>query len=416
MPYPYGGLRIRPVISLGKVRSTVTIPTFDVLTNEPVGNCVKLEDSDILYGFLGSNYLLFADYLNQIFIDLWVKPISFTGSQSGMVLLRQGHLVAGNWEIGYDLSIDNLFNVQLRIYKSAVTVTTFLANHKVRPNEWNHIGISWDGTLGVGAGKNGYIWVNGQKTTVPLVANTNGPWHSGVSILYYIGRFPSGITGPSGKFYLDELRLWLSSPSDAYFISYPNCPRATTVAAADPTLLDYFRCNSAALPLVDSRGSNDVFTLGGGSPAIITTEEYPSSLMSSYPRVHIPLSGIGRNFTFKLRPERPSSADFGLAVYFTDDEGNDKRYFLWRSDGLRSVDHIPDYSGERIVYGNSRLEVWYNYLDRRVSLAAPITLTLGQLLERSSYAAQGDTNVISPTADTTIAATFPLTFPITFNS
>lgn len=49
MPYPYGGLRIRPVISLGKVRSTVTIPTFDVLTNEPVGNCIKIENDDAFF-------------------------------------------------------------------------------------------------------------------------------------------------------------------------------------------------------------------------------------------------------------------------------------------------------------------------------------------------------------------------------
>lgn len=415
MPYPYGGLRIRPVISLGKVRSTVTIPTFDVLTNEPVGNCIKIENDDAFFDYLSGSYTLFADYLNQIFIDLWVKPISFTSGQTGMVIFRQCTSVAGNWTVAWDLAIDNAFNVTLRIYKDAVTVTTMLSNYKAQPGVWNHIGVVWDGTLGVGAGKNGYIWVNGKKTTIPLVTNTNGPWFSQIYTMYFMGRFPTGITGASGKFYFDEIRLWNAPQNDDYFKLYPNCPRSTS-ASSDVTLIDYFRCNTNSLVIPDAQGSGDNWSALAGTPVVITTEEYPSSLMSSYPRVHIPLSGIGRNFTFKLRPERPSSADFGLAVYFTDDEGNDKRYFLWRSDGLRSVDHIPDYSGERIVYGNSRLEVWYNYLDRRVSLAAPITLTLGQLLERSSYAAQGDTNVISPTADTTIAATFPLTFPITFNS
>lgn len=418
MPYPYGGLRIRPVISLGKVRSTVTIPTFDVLTNEPVGNCIDISGSKRTYLTNTGNLALFADPLNQLYFDCWIKPISFINATSFCVVFKRTTDTGVTDYITWNLTVSPELILNFDIRKNIGTLTTLQATERLKLGEWNHIGVSWNGTLPVASGNNGYLWVNGVKTAIALTANTIGPWYNPGGMYYAIGKFSAPTTLPVAHYLMDELRLWEVSPPDDYYINQANCPRAVSgVSDADSNLLCYFRCNNSALPLTSSAaGDSAVFGATAVPVTIVTTEEYPSSLMSSYPRVHIPLDEIGQNFTFKLRPERPSSADFGLAVYFTDEEGNDKRYFLWRSDGLRGVDYIPDYSGEKVMYTTARLEVWYNYLDRRVSLASPVTITLGQLLERSSYAAQGNTNIISPVADTTIAATFPLTFPITFNS
>jgi len=414
MPYPYGGLRIRPVISLGKVRSTVTIPTFDVLTNEPVGNCVKVEDAEALFSYLSAGYELFVTpaVSGGIYFDLWFKPISMIPPQDNMCLFKR--ICGGTFQyITFGLFVDFNFKLQLRIGKSTVLFTDFITTDRVLVGEWNHVGVVWDGSASLAT--EGYIWLNGVKSTFTIGADQRAPLVDDPSFLYVIGKYPASAQ-VGGKFYIDELRLWDTPPDDAYFKHYAMAPRAVPPSDGDSTLISYFRFNETLAGLIDSKLTGDILTISATAPAMITTEEYPSSLGDSYPKVHIPLDEIGQDFTFKLRPERPSSADFGLAIYYLDEDGNDRRYFLWRSDGLRGVDHIPDYSGEKVTYTNARLEVWYNYLDRRVSLAAPITITLGQLLERTSYASQGNTNLISPAADTTISAPFPLTFPITFNS
>lgn len=418
MPYPYGGLRIRPVISLGKVRSTVTIPAFDVLTNEPVGKCLELSGNASITSQLANGYELLVTPATSgaLYFDLWFKPISMVPPQDNMVLFRRSVTIAGTIYTTFGLFVDNNLNILLRIGKSTVVFTNFLTSDKVNLGEWNHVGVVWDGTSSGATA--GYIWLNGRKFTFVIGTNQRAPYVDNASYSYAIGCHPIAVTQLNGKFYVDELRLWATPPNDDYFLHYATAPRATGVSDADSNLISYFRFNESAAPWTDTKppGSGDVFAVQGGTPVVISSEEYPSSLGDSYPRVFIPLDAIGQDFTFKLRPVKPESADFGLAVYWTCEDGTDARYFLWRSEGLHGVDYIADYSGEKICYSNARLEVWYNYLDRRVSLAAPITITLGQLLERTSYAAQGNTNLISPIADTTIAAPFPLTFPITFNS
>lgn len=416
MPYPYGGLRVRPVISLGKIRSTVTIPTFDVLTNEPVGKCLELSGNAAITSQLANSYELFVTPATNggLYFDLWFKPISMVPPQDNMELFRRTVTIAGTIYTTFGLFVDNNLNILFRIGKSTVTFTNFLTTDRVKLGEWNHVGVVWDGSASLAT--EGYIWLNGRKFTYTIGANQRAPLVDDASYSYGIGCHPISVTQLNGKFYIDEVRLWDSPPNDDYFLHYATAPRAVGTSDADSTLINYLRFNSSAAPWVDSKPTGDVFAVQQGTPVVISSEEYPSSLGDSYPRVFIPLDGVGQDFTFKVRPIKPASADFGLAVYWTKEDGTDARYFLWRSEGLHGVDYIQDYSGEKICYSNARLEVWYNYLDRRVSLAAPITITLGQLLERTSYASQGNTNLISPVADTTIAATFPLTFPITFNS
>lgn len=416
MSYPRLASRVRPVISLKKLRSTVTIPAFDELTNEPYGYCLKLEGNASITSQLANGYELLASPATAggIYFDLWFKPISMVPPQDNMKLFARVTTITATVYTTFGLSVDENLNIQFRIGKSDILFTDFLTHAKVNLGEWNHVGVVWNGTSDNAT--EGYIWLNGVKQTYTIAANQRAPLVDGSSYEYASGCHPVATTQLNGKYYLDEVRLWLVPPDDNYFENYAYAPRATGDSDADTDLLNYFRFNSAAAPFVDSHpsASGDVFAVQSGTPVVITTEEYPSALGDSYPRIYIPLDEIGQDFTLKFPQERPASADWGLAVYFTCDEGTDKRYFLWRSEGLRGVDYIPDYAGEKICYERARFEIWYNFLDREVSLAAPISIVLGQLIERSTYSTASNTVALAGVADTEITLPLPSNFPLTF--
>lgn len=408
---------VRPVIAIGKVGTTLTIPTFSVLTNEALGKCLQFENSSRITSSL-SDYELFGDVLNQLYFDLWFKPISLVPGQTIFPLFKRTVGSGGTLSATFILFVDSEYNVRLTIRKNSGTATTVTAATKIRLGEWNHIGVIWDGTQTVATGHNGYLWVNGIKTSIPLVANTIGAFHNDTPVVYSVGKYPT--TDPlTGKYYIDELRIWSAAQSDDYFTRWSRAPRAHGSSDADATLIHYFRFNKeSASPWTDDKpgSGGDAFAQGGtgANPTIITTEEYPSALGYSYPCIHLPLAGVGKNFTFTSPVTRPAFANWSLAVYFTDDDGNDKRYFLWKTSELKGASGVPLYAGETINYATARLEVWYNWLDRTCALASPIILKLGIKQANTSFSAEADVNLLSPTADAAPAATFPLTFPITF--
>lgn len=407
---------IRPVTQLTKLGTTLTIPAFSVLTNEPVGKCLRFVDTDTVTGDL-PDYELFGDPLNQLYFDLWVKPISLNpASQTLHVLFKRTVGSGGGVRSTFILSIDQNYNVELYIQKTSGTSTTLIARHKVQYGSWNHIGVVWDGTQSVGAGHNGYIWVNGQKSTFALVANTVGPFYNTTPVVYNIGVYPAA-TYTVGDALIDELRIWGAAQPDSYFEQFANAPRATGTSDADANLIEYFRFNEAAGPWTNAKpgGAADTLVAGAGAaaPAIVSTEEYPSHIYYSFPCVELPLLSIGINFTFIYPQTRPAAANWSLAVRFLNDAGVIERYFLWRTADLRGAEDYPDYAGETIPYASAALEVWYNYADRTCALAAPITIPLGIKLTRSSLVAESDPNLVTLTADTDIATPYPLVYPIT---
>ena len=411
---------VRPVVALNKLGTTVTLPAFSVLTNEPLGKCLQFENSSRITSALG-DYELFGDVLNQLYFDVWFKPISIVPGSPGQELFSLFKRTVGSGgtiSATFILYVDTEYNVRLTIRKNAGTATTVTASTKIRIGEWNHIGVVWDGTQTVAAGHYGYIWVNGVKTSTLVTANTIGPFHNDTPVVYSVGKYPT--TDPLvGKYNIDELRIWSAPQSDDYFKYWSRAPRAHGDSDADATLINYFRFDKeSASPWVDDKpgSSGDSFAQGGtgANPTIITNDEYPSALGYSYPCVHFPLAELGKNFTFKFPLVRPAAANWSLAVYFTDDDGNDQRYFLWKTSELKGADHVALYTGQTINYATARLEVWYNWLDRTCSLAAPITLDLGIKQTRTLFAEQSPNNLATLTADTTISADFPLTLPITF--
>lgn len=409
---------IRPVLSLGKLGTTLTIPTFDILTNEPIGKCLQFENSSRITSGL-SDYELFGDPLNQLYFDLWFKPVSLVPpGQVLYPLFKRTIGSGGSVSATFILFVDAEYNTRLTIRKSVGVVTTVSAQSKIRFGQWNHIGVVWDGTQTVAAGHNGYIWVNGIKTSIPLIAATIGAFHNDTPVVYSIGKYPT--SDPlTGKYYIDELRIWSKAPSDDYFKRWARAPRAHGNSDADVDLIHYFRFDKeSASPWVDDKpgSGGDSFAQGGtgANPTIITSEEYPSALGYSYPIVHIPLSGVGKNFTFAYPQVRPLSANWSLAVYFTDTSGNDQRYFLWKTSGLKGADKYALYEGQTINYTTARLEVWYNWEDRVCSLTSPLVIPLGIKQKRSSLVAENDVNLITLTADTDISVPLPAPFPITF--
>ena len=215
--------------------------------------------------------------------------------------------------------------------------------------------------------------------------------------------------------YLNELALY-SVEQTAEDIAQTNSYKAN-IGAYGTTLVGYWKLNNLeaggafGVTSIQSVGS---ISLDSGSVIIAsTTEDYaPIKFGASF--VAVQYDVILPAPTSIQFPKRPPTGMTGMVVLrWTDSDDVVQRRKLWALDGV-DIGPIPaTYNGERLT-ADFTIEVWN--IDGEATVVIPSDIILRVARTTNPTTSYDSTAVASATitADSTLAAEFPITFPLTF--
>lgn len=417
-----------PALGLSRKRRTkVTINPFSLTFGESVKQSLYIRDGASVVptgGAQGPIGSLAAFYQSKWTFDMWVKPL--TGASAGgnltRYLFRRSVDSTVRKTFNFTLDSDLKFNVELRKSNSVTTVTKH--DTRLDINEWNHIGVAYDGSLSIGQPWS--IWVNGIEKQVLLTANTVANLYAG-SLDYYLFGPDTTIAEASAPFYLDEVRLWNTKKAGSYFQGFTESRRGGTPYGTDSDLKVYYKFNDTLATTLINQKPRSVFATGGypshtddlqQQPATLplityAAENFPNGLGSCYPAGLVDLSSIGAPFSFKYPTKAPSGINYSLAIQWIDSDGNNQIRWLWRTSGLVTKRVYDDYAGEKIEYAQARLNIWPDYLLTALTGVAQ-SIDISLLSDPTDTSDDTQPELAFDVSDK-IYSTFPCAFPITFN-
>lgn len=412
--------KITPAFQLGKKRARLYLPAFSVNCGEQTKQCLSIIDS--VQGSVGGIITSFTTRTSKFTVDCWVKPGGFYGA-SEMALF--GSYLGSN-KYGFRLWLDTDYKLNGSLRHDASTNTTVKHPTRVNYDQWNHVGIAWDGTLS--APNTWSLWVNGVEAQTVLASETLSPLYDTTFQKHIVG--PNyGVDIPSGAFKLDELRVWNFRQTQSYFQRYRNARRAPSHSyGTDSGCVAYYKFNETLTPSssqhCDSQYDvypfpDDIDGLASIDAYKVTyaTEGYPYSLGMSFIVAEVSCASLGRNFSFKYPIKSLPGADgYSLAVSWTDRHGVFQRRFLYKTSSLTTTEDTTLYAGERVEYASAVLEFWNDLYSTQITQSQDLYIDFSYLSSPKSYSDATQPNLSpNPSLTTSIYAPFPLVFPITFN-
>lgn len=412
---------LNPAIDLSKVRSTLTIPVFDIICGEQ--NNGSLLFSNNTSDPNNNKYVVatsFPEFLyvatSNFTVDLWVKPIGFAPSGTRMTLIQRYR--NSNGDKTFMMWIDPDFHVNVSFLNSLGT-STFKTTLTVEQFSWNHVGLVWRNEPSL----NFSIWINGVETIFTHTANSVDL--SAVipaSLVVGAGGLESWT---EGTFQMDELRFWDAEQPKDYFYSFRNSRRTPDHVnyATDVHLVGYWKLGELGPSDLTTpsriNGAHTFILAGGGHNPTYVAENYPYTIGLSSVVARMPLSTILSRFSFKYPVIKPLDASqYSLAVSWVDNSNTLQRRWFWQNADLyRPGDELAIYRGEPINYATGFVEVWNDLYAVTVAQPTSYTLDLSFISSPVSLADTTQPPVLDSNPEMTdkLFAPFPLVFPIVFN-
>jgi hypothetical protein len=386
----------RPIIKIGKLNSTITVPAF----SEDCGFALA---SNYFNGFYdtpaGFESASPVDATNATF-EAWVKVFAdatnitnyaFTieendGSVARVQLgIRNGYLYYREW----NGAVDGYTEV----------VTTYPISH----GEWTHIAVSRSATEIA-------YYINGElqgttarsgETLGALVQERFRLAHSKMGALTFVGS-------------LCEVRVWNETrTADQIKANYWHFINKVI----ETGIIIYCRLVTfAADAAYDEVSEVSEFMVAPSSNAADTS--HPALRMGGSFVAALFSVTATEAFSLKFPVTPPTNANFGMVVAYEDDNGDYQRRILFSPEVGELTINPPlvDYAGEKLPT-TFNIEIWNVDGNDSVDLASDLTLDTSVLTDPTSSVDQAQQMLATPTKNINLFEPFPLTgFPLTFNN
>lgn len=366
---------------LGRLKKYLTVPAFNIKCGESKC-CISRYDSQVL------TTTEFQLPQNQFCLEVWIKPVC----RSQYICTK-----------GTDFAL--LLDTAGRVTCIIGGLHTVLRTDEFKTilfDEWNHIGLNYDGTIVS-------IYINGQLAASTAVAMVSS--YSYIQIASQI----AGLADFGG--YLDEIKLWKTARSYEQLTKDYQRPvnKNNTI---EPELLSYWKMNSMQDTIVPDEMNLNHFTINEVTANTLNPADgYPIKYGASWTAGVFDVDLLTQKVSLQYPVKPPTDANFALVVKWIDDNEEVQRRYLWTVDGVDLDPTITEYSGEVLPADSWQLEVWnidgasYCTLTEDFKLYISETTLPKTSVDKVNQSA-GRLNAINDS----LGLTFPAAYPLTFNT
>ncbi len=212
----------------------------------------------------------FAD-LGAMTVAAWINPASLGQSSLGRVVDKSASVSPTS---GWTIFLGGTNTISFRVQYSTTTLVHQTANNAIALNQWQHVALTWDGSI---TAANAKLYVNGQETAYSTTTNAAGSRVSDASSSLRIGNGPGSTTTFNGL--IDDVRLYnrVMTPQEIAVLAAKGGMGVLTLSdtASTSTTLTKSTTVNAGFTLLESDAtaaalSNTSGSFGAGAPGFAT--------------------------------------------------------------------------------------------------------------------------------------------------
>lgn len=223
------------------------------------------------------------DTMSAISISAWIKPRSVGEGVEGIIVSKEGGGDSGGW--GFTLSAND--TLRFFVGRDATPMVVLTPPSVLTLNRWNHVAVSWNGTLG---SSNVEMYVNGVMQTNTGPAEGSGNRTSDNSQNLLIGNDPTEAQTFDGT--IDEVRVSNATRSAGWIkteFNNQSTPSAFYLAGTEENYVStlnqsqyrWYLNGDQNLPLVAMTSENGTTSLGATSTPIRLRMNASSSALTA---------------------------------------------------------------------------------------------------------------------------------------